>query len=154
MTTIPLDEAIDLWRPREVRQLQDAFGKAIRVNVHDGLRNGELLFDVEDPFGPGPRAEAYLYEATGGVNVVDFTVLLRAVVPRAVPRRVHLWGVDLRWADGVVGLLDTATEGGAVLAVEGPVLRPGVERLVHGGYEYRRRSNPFRVASGQTYGAA
>jgi hypothetical protein len=154
MATIPLNDPIESWRLHEVRQLVDAFGRVVDVKVSGGpSRHSDVLFTVEDPSGAGPRAEVYLYEATGDADAVVFSVFLRAVVLRAVPRRVHLWGVDLQWADGVVDLLDTSVPGGAICRIEGPVLRPGIERLVQGGYHYRRRSNPFRREAGQPYGA-
>ncbi|MBT0992976.1 hypothetical protein KIN34_01550 [Cellulomonas sp. DKR-3] len=154
MATFPLDEAIDLWRCREVGQIDKAFGKSVRTKSADGAwRNGEVLLDIEDPSGLGRRAEVYLYEVTGDADVVGFTVCCAPWCLARFPRRVHLWGVDLRWADGGVGLLDAGVPGGAVSAIEGPVLRPGIERLIHAAYQVRRRSIPFGREQGRPYGA-
>lgn len=89
--TFLLDEAIELWRSRRVGQIDTAFGDSVRTEFADGAwRNGEVLLYIEDLSGLRPRAEVYVYEATGDADVVDFTVLLRALISRAVPRRVHL----------------------------------------------------------------
>lgn len=152
MPPISLDEAIDSWLPREIRSIEDAYGSSVVVSVPERpARYPELLLDLADPTDVGPRAEAYLYEGSGDPAGVAFTVFLCAVVPPALPRRVHLWGVDLLWTAGVVKMMD-AQPGRDPSPLETAALGPGIERLLKGDYDFRRRSNPFRRERGSPYG--
>ena len=155
MPSIPLDQAIDSWLPREIRSVRDVFGSAVVVSVPERpARYPELLLDLADPTGVGPRAEAYLYEGSGDGAGVAFTVFLCAVVPLALHRRIHLWGVDLLWTAGVVKMMDSRVPGEDPSPLETAALGPGIERLLKGDYGFRRRSSPFRRERGSPYGHA
>lgn len=154
MPSMPLDEAIASWLPREVRGIEETYGGVVTVTVpRRPARSPERLLEFHDPNGVGPRAEAFLYEASEDGEVVHFTVFLQAIVPRALPRRVHLWGADLRWTAGVVELVDWKAPGRAASPLKEAALGPGIRRLIDGDYEFRLRSNPFRRESGRPYGS-
>lgn len=153
MVEIPLDEAIDVWLPVELRQIGERYGSVVLVDRHAGpWRYPAALFRVRDPLGAGVDGEVSLYEATGDQTQVGFTVFLAAIVPGAVPKRVHLWGADLRAEHGQIEVLQDATWTPAVKA--GPALGPGIDHLVSGTFMYRRWQNPLRRHPGPRYSTA
>lgn len=150
LVEIPLDEAVEAWLPVEVRQIRDRYGSGVLVDRPElPWRCPAALITIRDPLNVGLSAEASLHEATGDANEVVLTVFLAAIVPRAVHKRVHLWGSDLSAKDGQVRLLHDGSWLPTITA--GPVLGPGIDRLIAGAVTYRSWRNPLRVQSGPRY---